>query len=130
MAIEQIATLEAIDRVLDAMGEARQSLRRAETTYRRFRGRIEKGATVEEAFAGLGVAEQRRDLTDTLDRCEHARHESRLTIIKQGVSEGLSLGALARLWGVSRQLITRLAHESSANGELRSASRGRSGISA
>ncbi len=82
-----------------------------ETAYRRFLGRIESGSSVAEAFAALDIPGVRQELTDSLNALEHARHEARRAVIARGTSEGLSFGALARMWGVSRQLIARMAKE-------------------
>jgi hypothetical protein len=109
MAMGQVATLKALDAVLESAAEARQSLRQVETTYRRFRSRIEKGKSVAEAFDGLGIPEGRQEIHDRLADLERTRHEARRAIIALGVSEGLSMGELARLWGVSRQLVSRIA---------------------
>jgi|ERR1022692_3191759 hypothetical protein len=109
MANEQIATMKVLEAVIEASREVRQVLRQGETVYLRFLRRIEKGATVDEAFAGLGVPEFRREITDHLKALEHARHETRRAIIAYGLSEGMSRGDLARYWGVSRQLVARTA---------------------
>lgn len=111
MTDEQIVTLKALDAVLESPREAREALRQTETAYRRFRRRIEKGSSIAEAFAGLGVPERRREITDRLNALEQTRLQARQAIIVQGVAGGLSLGQLARLWDVSRQLVARMAKE-------------------
>jgi hypothetical protein len=108
---EHLVTLTALDAVLESVKQARRALRQTETAYRQFRRRIEKRSSISQAFSGLGIPERRREINVGLDALEHSRHEARRAIIAQGLSEGLSLGQLARLWGVSRQLITRMAKE-------------------
>ena len=110
MVDEHTATRAAVDDVLESLQKARQVLRESEITYRRFRRRLESGRSVEDAFSNLGVPEMRRRLGESLAELDRARFEARRAIIAQGTAEGLSLGALARLWGVSRQLVTRTAH--------------------
>ena len=110
--IDKTELLEAIDAALASSRGCRQALRRAETAYRRFRRRIEDGSSVSEALSEPGILEIRQELTDSLNALESARHKARIAIIGHGVSEGLSLGAMARMFGFSRQLIARLAKES------------------
>jgi DNA-directed RNA polymerase specialized sigma24 family protein len=110
METERMAAVERIEVVLEASKQARQAVRQAETAYLRFARRMEAGSSVHDAFTALRVGDLRKDLNDHLEALEHARHEARRAIIALGVSEGLSLGELARMWGVSRQLVTRLAN--------------------
>jgi hypothetical protein len=112
MAIRQNVTVKALEGVIEASISARQALRQSETVLRRLQRRIEKGLSVAEAFAGLGMADSRRATFDSINALEHARREARRALIALGMSEGLSLGQMARQWGVSRQLVTRMAKES------------------
>jgi hypothetical protein len=112
MATTKNATLKAFDGVIQASIAAREALRQSETVLRRMRRRLEKGSSIAEAFAGLAISDHRQATFDRLTALEHARREARRAIIALGVSEGLSLGQMARQWGVSRQLVTRLAKES------------------
>src|SRR5579863_4581746 len=111
MAPKKTATLTALDAVIQASISAREALRQSETLLRRLRRRLEKGSSIAEAMAGLAISDHRQATFDRLTSLEHARRDARRAIISQGVSEGLSLGQLARQWGVSRQLVTRLAKE-------------------
>jgi hypothetical protein len=112
MATTKNATLMALDGVIKASIAARQALRQSETLLGRLRRGLEKGSSLAEAFAGLDIAYERQITFDRLSDLEHARRDARRAIIALGVSEGLSLGQMARQWGVSRQLVTRLAKES------------------
>jgi hypothetical protein len=111
MATTKNATLTALDDVIQASMAARQVLRQSETMLRRLRRHLEKGSSLAEAFARIDISHERQATFDRLTALEHARREARRAIIALGVSEGLSLGQLARQWGVSRQLVTRLAKE-------------------
>jgi hypothetical protein len=111
MATTRNATLTALDGVIQASMAARQALRQSETFLRRLRRRLEKGSSLVEALAGLDIADERQSTFDRLTALEHARRDARRAIIALGLSEGLSLGQMARQWGVSRQLVTRLAKE-------------------
>jgi len=109
--VEEIAALEALDAVLEAGRERRQALRRTETLTLRLRRQIEKGTRVTEAMTALGTGDVRRDLSDQIDALVRARHTAQHAIVGLAVSEGVSRGELARVWGVSRQLVSRLAKE-------------------
>ena len=109
MATRQDATLTALDAVIQASISAREALRHSETVLRRIRRRIEKGSSIAEALAGLGIAENRQSTIDRLTALERSRRDARRAMIDLGVSQGLSLGQMARHWGVSRQLIARIA---------------------
>ena len=109
MATKQDATLTALDAVIRASISARQALRQSETVLNRLRRRIEKGSSITEAMAGLGIAENRQSTFECLTALERARRDARRAMIDLGASQGLSLGHMARQWGVSRQLIARIA---------------------
>jgi DNA-directed RNA polymerase subunit N (RpoN/RPB10) len=113
MATNRNATLTTTDNFIEISIRVRQALRRTETATRRFQRRIESGSTVTEAFSVLGESRQFKALTDLLSDLEHARRECRRAIAAHAKSEGVSQGELARMWGVSRQLVTRIANESS-----------------
>jgi len=106
---ERTVIVERIAVVIEASNKARRALREAETVYERFAHRIQNGSSVHDAFTTLRVGELRRDVHDNLEALEQARFETRQAIIALGVSEGLSPGELARMWGLSRQLINRIA---------------------
>ena len=111
MAKMQTETLRALDAMLEASAAARESLRRKEMALRRLRRRIEKGTPVAEAFVGLDIPARRREMTDGLSALEYASRNVRRATIALGATEGLSLGEMSRIWGLSRQLVTRLAKE-------------------
>ena len=111
MSREQVATIKALDAMIEASTSARQSLRRKEIALRRLQRRIEKGTPVSEAFAGLEIPARRREMTEGLEFLEAASRRVRRATIALGATEGLSLGEMSRIWGLSRQLVTRLAKE-------------------
>ena len=91
------------------------SLRRALRGYERVFGgasrRVEQGALLHEVMRKIGVSELRADLVDRLARFEEARHAMRVACFHLSHTEGLSIGEIARLWGISRQLTSRLINE-------------------
>jgi ribosome-binding protein aMBF1 (putative translation factor) len=109
MAKNRNATLTTTDAFLDISMRVREALRHTENATRRFQRRIESGSSVTEAFSVLGESRQFNALTALLNDLEHARRDCRRAVAAQAKSEGMSHGELARRWGVSRQLVTRIA---------------------
>jgi hypothetical protein len=103
------ATLKTTEEFITTSTQLRQALRQTEIVTRRFQRRIESGASVTDSFQVLGDRGTFHSLTDLLDELEHARHACRRAIAAQAISEGMSRGELARMWGVSRQLVARIA---------------------
>ena len=46
-----------------------------------------------------------------MTKIEQCRHEARLKVFALALDQGMSIGALARAWGFSRQLAARYAKE-------------------
>jgi hypothetical protein len=105
------ATLEATEVFISTSSQVRQALRQTELATRRFQRRIESGASVSDSFRVLGDRGTFHALTDLLAELEHARQECRRAVAAQAISEGMTRGELARMWGVSRQLVARIAKE-------------------
>ena len=108
---ERMAVIERTGAMLQTVREVRQAIQDAEASCLRFQCLIEDGASLEEAFSSLAVCDQRRTLNSHLEALDRARLSVRRSVITMGVSEGVSLGKLARMWGVSRQLVTRMARQ-------------------
>jgi hypothetical protein len=106
------------ERVLAALQESRaqttslrHALRRYELVLGRVSRQVEQGALVHEMMRKIGVSELRADLVDRLTRFEEARHTMRVACFQLSHTEGLSIAEIARLWGISRQLASRLVNE-------------------
>jgi ribosome-binding protein aMBF1 (putative translation factor) len=106
------ATLTSTDAFINLSIRVRQALRQTETATRRFQKRVEAGSSVTDAFSALGDSGRFITLTDLLSDLENARRDCRRAVAAQAKAEGMSQAELARLWGVSRQLVTRIAKES------------------
>ena len=63
--------------------------------------------TLTEALSQFDFAAERSRLTDTLDQFEKARREARIAAWRLMASEGCSIGEMGRIFGLSRQLISR-----------------------
>jgi hypothetical protein len=90
----------------------RTALRRYEVVLGRVYRQVERGAPLHEVMGKIGVNDLRADLVERLERFEEARHRMRVACFRLSQSEGLSIGGIARLWGISRQLASRMVNES------------------
>jgi hypothetical protein len=89
----------------------RTALRRYERALERVGRHIERDVPLHEAMGQIGVAGLRAELVERLTRFEAARHRMRSASFRVSLAEGLSIGDIARLWGISRQLASRLVNE-------------------
>ena len=89
----------------------RAALRRYEVVLGRVHRQVERGAPLHEVMGKIGVSDLRAELVERLDRFEEARRRMRVACFRMSLSEGLSIGGIARLWGISRQLASRLVNE-------------------
>src|SRR5881227_1297996 len=89
----------------------RAALRRFERAMERACRQVERDVPLHEVMDQIGVGELRADLVERLTRFEEARHRMRKACFRLSLTEGLSIGAIARLWGISRQLASRLVNE-------------------
>jgi hypothetical protein len=89
----------------------RASLRSYETALNRVGRRIERGDVLHEAMDKVGLSDLRVDVVERLTSFEVARHRMRVACFRMSLTEGLSMTEVARLWGISRQLASRVAKE-------------------
>lgn len=109
MAIEQKTVFRTLDAVLESAVETRRALRQTEIVTRRLRRQIEQETSVTDAMIKLGTRDVRRELSDHLVALERARREAQRAIVALAISEGASQAQVARIWGVSRQPVARIA---------------------
>ena len=72
---------------------------------------LDHGVPLGEALAELRTAERRLRMTDMLNAFDECRHRLRISITAAGLEEGMTIGAIGRAFGVSRQLAARFAKE-------------------
>jgi hypothetical protein len=73
---------------------------------------LDDGTSISETMTSIGIAQLREKLTDAIADLEAARRHLRAVCFARATQEGLSIGGVARLWGVSRQLAQRTLRES------------------
>ena len=69
------------------------------------------GTPMVEAVRAHAINNLREGLTETLAQLDAARAEARLRMFEALLHDGLTLGDIARLWGISRQLAQRIVHQ-------------------
>jgi hypothetical protein len=74
-------------------------------------GKIEDGATSLDLAQSMGLADRREALNDAATRVRKARHEVQRAMFLLAVAEGDTRAEIARVWHVSRQLVSRMTGE-------------------
>ena len=59
----------------------------------------------------LDTPAARQGLTDAINRLEAARLDARRQLFRVMIAEGHSIGEIARTWGISRQLASRILRD-------------------
>ena len=109
MANERRALQSALASLERTMATSQQVLEEAGTTYGTLRNRISDKVPVADAFSDMAMPWA--EVTRQLDELERARHRVRTAVFALGLSEGMTIGQLGRLYGFSRQLAARIAAE-------------------
>jgi hypothetical protein len=100
-----------LDRLLEGAEALEARLATTKVSYKRARDRLAEGSSVNDALADAQAGDTRQKLTEALDEFEQLRHASRLSLVAAGIEEGMTITAVGRAWGVSRQLASRMAKE-------------------
>jgi hypothetical protein len=74
-------------------------------------GRIERGARALDVAQSMGLADRRESVNAAADRVRQSRHALQLAMFLVALDEGESRAEIARVWRVSRQLISRMIRE-------------------
>ncbi len=108
---DRARALAALRQFQDEAGSLRDALRGYESALDRVCRRIETGESLHLVMEQIGVSRLRTDLVKGLTAFEAARHAMRIACFQMSLNEGLSIGDIARLWGISRQLVSRMLNE-------------------
>ena len=90
-----------------ALDELAEQLVVSKRQYRKAARSLRAGDKVAMALAKAQAGQTRESVIVSLDEFERRRHASRLSLIAAGLEDGMSITALSKAWGVSRQLISR-----------------------
>ena len=69
------------------------------------------GQSLRSILDHVGMSDSRVDLTGALSRLEEGRRLARIDLFRELNNQGCSIGEIARLWGVSRQLVSRMLRD-------------------
>ena len=72
---------------------------------------VTRGVALHHALREFDAPERRYDLMERLTNFESARHRMRVACFRRSLADGLSIGEISRLWGISRQLASRLVRQ-------------------
>ena len=100
-----------MEKLVEADAEVRRQLLTAERILKRGIKRVQSGDDISVALAETQAAQRREDVNHALNALQMARHDLRIAVLAAGLEEGMSLSEVARGFGISRQLVQRLAKE-------------------
>jgi len=103
--------IEGVKSLLEAVDDLEEMLDVARGNCRIALASLVEGKPVRDALDDAAASRTRQALTDSLDRFEQFRHNSRLSLIAAGMEEGSTINSIGRTWGISRQLASRLVKE-------------------
>jgi hypothetical protein len=106
----------SLESLLEEGRLVRQAIRENEVVIRHALKEMTQGTTVASTMKQVDAGFGRQNVKDALDALAAARHELRLATILVGLDEGMTIGDLARSWGISRQLASRFAKEARGEG--------------
>jgi signal transduction histidine kinase len=95
----------------NANREVRQALVKSDRVLSKAIRHLESGSDIATTFEKAQSIGPRREVDSAFDAYRRRRHQLRLVIMQRGIGEGMSIGALSREWGFSRQLGARYARE-------------------
>jgi len=101
------AALVDLDALIHSATAARGYLREYQAILEKNRSHLAGGGRASGMTALFDIRAVRTSATDHLKRIEQARGISRLSLWRLQLAEGATIAEIARLWGFSRQLVSR-----------------------
>ena len=105
------APVQALDQFAVALQAAIGNLTHELTVVSAVRDGLRSTKPVATVVADVGLAIERSRLTDTIIELERARGQARIWLFRALHDEGVSIGEISRLWGISRQLASRILRD-------------------
>ena len=100
-------TIADLDNLMHVTDEARDDLLTYRDVLEKNRAHLLQGGRVSETPALFDIRSVRTALSDGLNQVERARNDARLSLWRLQLAEGTSIAEIARIWGFSRQLVSR-----------------------
>lgn len=95
----------------NAVSVLRAKLSLLETRVERARLHLAAGGPAADLPRVAHVMESRAEVNAALAEVQQTRHRSQRSLFLLAVEEGFSLAEIARTWGISRQLVSRMTKE-------------------
>jgi len=111
MQILRDEAIRSIGEMEEAILATRNQLKVMETVMRRGRKMLESGRGASEVASVNHAAEARAATSEIIRRVQGARHRAQQAQFKLAAAEGATMAEIARGWGVSRQLVSRMVKE-------------------
>jgi translation initiation factor 2B subunit (eIF-2B alpha/beta/delta family) len=108
---ESIRTLREME---EAIVRTRDQLKTMEMMMRRVRRMIESGKGAGDVARANNAAAARAATSEIIREVQAARHRAQQAQFKLAAAEGSTMAEIARGWGVSRQLVSRMVKEPTA----------------
>jgi hypothetical protein len=102
--------------ITECSARLRAELAGYEATMSVIATRLDAGEPAIDAARGTSIPTRRRQVTESIEEFEAARHRLRLALMAVGREEGASISDVGRALGISRQLASRLSAEADAAG--------------
>jgi hypothetical protein len=99
--------LEDLDVLIQAIVDLRADLRSYQAVIERNRKHFMANGRASELAGLVKVAKVRGAFSERLTTLERARNSARQSVWRLQVAEGMTISEIARLWGFSRQLVSR-----------------------
>jgi len=106
--------VESLQQLADAMDSAIATLDVDRTQLAGAIQRIDTAESIAALLHSVDMAHTREHLTAALTQLENARAQARLELFRTLQAEGCSIGEIARMWGISRQLASRIVRTATA----------------
>lgn len=103
--------LAAIDAVQDAAQHTITALQAAQAARGVARDVVLQGRPISELEDVIEPQPMRATLSDALAELERTRHDAQRLLFQLLQAEGQTLADIGRMWGISRQLVSRLVNE-------------------
>ena len=109
---QQALSLDArITEFMDTIYQTVEVLDREHAVAASIRDQLRGGQSLRSILDHVGMSDARVDLTGALSRLEEGRRLARIDLFRALNNQGCSIGEIARLWGVSRQLVSRMLRD-------------------
>ncbi len=105
---ETLAELRCFQREIQLL---RDALSVSERNMEHLCEEVARGVAIHNVLRHFDIPDRRFDLMERLTHFESARHRMRVTCFRRSLADGVSIGEIGRLWGISRQLASRLVRQ-------------------